>query len=247
VPIYQDTIQPAAKQVGQSLEIVAKTVNIALAPIKALVWGYEKIEEFITTRVTEKLKNVPEENITTPPPQVAGPAIEALRFSGHDPNIRELYANLLANAMDKETIHKAHPGFVEIIKNLSSDEALLLQAFIELSQVPLIDVQGNKNDGSGYSILITNFSHLQKSVTVSRPDLIPTYIDNLSRLGILEIPPMVHITGENVYEPLETDTSLEGTKIYIENVMQRTIYFERKLVRPTAFGRLFIQNVVANK
>lgn len=104
VPVYQDTLQPAAKQIGQSLETVKKTVNIALAPIKALVWGYEKIEEFITTRLSEKLKNVPEENITTPKPEVAGPAVEALRYSGHNPNLRELYANLLANAMDKSTI-----------------------------------------------------------------------------------------------------------------------------------------------
>lgn len=108
VPVYQDTLQPAAKQIGQSLETVKKTVNIALAPIKALVWGYEKIEEFITTRLSEKLKNVPEENITTPKPEVAGPAVEALRYSGHNPNLRELYANLLANAMDKSTIHLAH-------------------------------------------------------------------------------------------------------------------------------------------
>src|SRR5690554_2969816 len=104
--VYQDAVQPAAKQIGQSLETVTKTVNIALAPIKALVWGYEKIEDFLSTRVSEKLKNIPEENITTPPPQVAGPAIEALKYSGHDKNLRELYANLLASAMDKETVHK---------------------------------------------------------------------------------------------------------------------------------------------
>ena len=112
IPVYQDTLQPAAKQVGQSLETITKTVNIALAPIKALVWGYEQIETFITCRVSEKLKDVPPENITTPKPEVAGPAIEALRFSGYNPNLRELYANLLANAMDKSTIHLAHPGFV---------------------------------------------------------------------------------------------------------------------------------------
>lgn len=50
IPIYQDTLQPSAKQIGKSLETVAKTVNIALGPIKALVWGYEKIEDFINTR-----------------------------------------------------------------------------------------------------------------------------------------------------------------------------------------------------
>jgi hypothetical protein len=247
VPVYQDTLQPAAKQVGQSLEVVAKTVNIALAPIKVLVWGYEKIEEFITTRVTEKLKNVPEEKITTPPPQVAGPAVEALRYAGHDLNLRELYANLLASAMNKDTIHKAHPGFVEVIKNLSSDEAVLLKVFISNTQYPLLDIKATLKDGSGYNIMSSNYSHLSKLVSLARPDLVPTYLNNLCRLGILEIPAMVHISTPNTYEALETDRGLEATKMLIEDVMQRNLEFDRKLVRPTVFGQQFIQNVVTDK
>ena len=35
----------------------------------------------------------------------------------------------IATSMDKETLHKAHPGYVEIIKDLSYDEASLLKAF----------------------------------------------------------------------------------------------------------------------
>lgn len=42
VPIYQDALQPAAKEVGVALLTMAKTVNVALAPISALVWGYDK-------------------------------------------------------------------------------------------------------------------------------------------------------------------------------------------------------------
>lgn len=38
-PIYEDALQPAAKQVGKALETVGKAVNVALAPIGALVWG----------------------------------------------------------------------------------------------------------------------------------------------------------------------------------------------------------------
>src|SRR5690606_33782216 len=142
VPVYQDTLQPAAKQIGQSLETVTKTVNIALAPIKALVWGYEKIEDFISTRVSDKLKNVPKENITSPQPEVAGPAVEALRYAGHDENLRELYANLLANAMDIDTVREAHPGFVEILKNISSEEAILLQAFLSRHSYPILEIRG---------------------------------------------------------------------------------------------------------
>ncbi|MCB0486640.1 MAG: DUF4393 domain-containing protein [Flavobacteriaceae bacterium] len=248
VPVYQDAVQPAAKQVGQSLEVVAKTVNIALAPIKALVWGYEKIEDFISKSVSEKLKSVPEENITTPPPNVAGPAVESLRYSGHDEKLRELYANLIANAMDKDTIHKAHPGFVEIIKNLSTDEAVLLKVFIKKQQFPLIDIKATITEKrGGYTIITQNFSHISKLVELTRPDLIPTYINNLCRLGILEIPSGVYMSDSGIYESLESDKQLEPTKMLIEQIMKRKMDFTRKVVSPTMFGKQFIENVVKDK
>lgn len=248
IPIYQDTLQPATKQIGKSLETVAKTVNIALAPIKSLVWGYEQIESFITDRVSEKLKDVPIENITTPKSEVAGPAVEALRFSGYNLNLRELYANLLANAMDKSTIHLTHPGFVEILKNISSDEAILLQAFLTNDEYPLIEVRAKIiEDGSGYTVMYSNFSHLHKVVNVERPDLIPSYLDNLCRLGILVIPALIHITTPKIYKPLETDSELDELKSYIETVMKRKVELNQKMVELTSFGKQFIQNVVKEK
>lgn len=247
IPVYQDTLQPAAKEVGKSLQVVAKTVNIALAPVKALVWGYEKIEEFITTKVSEKLQNIPEENINTPPIEIAGPAIEALRYSGHDINIRELYANLLANSMDKNTVHKVHPGFVEILKNLNSDEALLLQAFIIKSDYPLIDIQGKSKEGVEFVILNRNHSQLDHIVKLNMPSLIPSYLDNLIRLGILEIPNGIVKMPQNVYEPLENDKNLAMIKSIIEFQLGKVVNFDRKLVRTTIFGQHFIENVVTNK
>lgn len=247
VPIYQDTLQPAAKQVGKSLETVAKTVNIALAPIKALVWGYEKIEEFISTRVSEKLKNVPEQNIKTPPPEVAGPAIEALRFSGHDINLRELYANLIATSMDISTVHHAHPGFVEVLKNMTSDEAILIKAFLYREIFPLIDIRAKLKDETGFSVKYQNYSHFHKTVKLNRPDLIPAYLNNLCRLGILEIPALVTITTENIYEPLENDQELDDAKFKIESEMGRVVGFGRKTISLTTFGKQFVQNVVKEK
>jgi hypothetical protein len=246
VPVYQDAIQPSTKQIGQSLETVTKTVNIALAPIKALVWGYEKIEVFINTRVSEKLKNVPEENIVSPPPEVAGPAVEALRYSGYNENLRELYANLLATAMDKDSIQNAHPSFVEILKNISSDEATLLQAFLPKSQYPVIDIVAKSKDTKGYSIVYANYSHLHKTTTLSDWLLTPTYLNNLCRLGILEIPALTTATAPNSYEPLETDDELKDLKAHIES-FNRTAEYKRKLVRLTSFGKLFIQSVVKEK
>lgn len=219
-----------------------------MAPIKLLVWGYEKIESFITQRVSEKLKNVPPENITTPKPEVAGPAVEALRYAGHNENLRELYANLLANAMDKTTIHLAHPGFVEILKNISSDEAILLQAFSKSNQYPLLDIRAKIiEQGSGLTVMHSNFSHLSKIVKVERPDLIPSYLDNLCRLGILNIPALTHISTPHTYDELENDSELDELKHHIEIIMKRKVELNQKMVKLTSFGQQFEQNVVKDK
>lgn len=246
VPVYQDVVQPSAKQIGKSLETITKTINIALAPIKALVWGYDKIENFVSTRVAEKLKNVKEENIVTPLPQIAGPALEALRYSGHDENLRELFANLLATAMDKETLDKAHPGYVEIIKNLSSDEALLLKVFSPHQSYPLIDIRFQAKDGNGYNTLLSNYTHLHKNTSIKRNDLVPSYIDNLCRLGILEIPSGVHLTSDELYEVLEKGEELNIYRTALEK-KELNISFDRRLVQLTTYGTHFVENVVKEK
>lgn len=246
VPVYQDALQPAAKEVGKSLEVVAKTVNIALTPLKALVWGYEKIEEFINARVTQKLKSIPDEEIQTPPINIAGPAIEALRYSSEDVNLREMYANLLANSMDRNTINKTHPSFVDIIKSLSSDEAALLKAFIETNEYPLIDVKLVASDESGgYQLIQRNYSHLYKKSNLKFPELTPSYIDNLCRLGILEIPFEAFLTDPAHYEPLKLDFAHLIRSIKEDK--EAEVEFHTKAIQTTDFGRLFITGVVVDK
>lgn len=73
VPIYQDAVQPLAKETGKALGTIGKAVNVALAPISLVVWGYDQMSDFLETKVSEKLENVPEDRISTPPPNVAGP------------------------------------------------------------------------------------------------------------------------------------------------------------------------------
>ena len=123
VPVYQDAVQPLAKETGKILQTVGRAVNAALMPAIGLVWGIEKIEEFVYTKVAKKLEDTPVDEICSPDLAVAGPALESLRYTGHKESLSELYANLLASAMDLKTAKTAHPGFVEIIRNMSSDEA----------------------------------------------------------------------------------------------------------------------------
>ena len=100
IPIYQDAVQPAAKEVGAALQTVAKTLHVLLAPVSALVWGYDKIKDFVGDRVAAKLHGVPVDELRQPEPNVAGPALEALRYTGYQEELREMYANLLATSIN---------------------------------------------------------------------------------------------------------------------------------------------------
>jgi hypothetical protein len=59
-------MQPAAKEVGTALQTVAKAIHVVLAPVAALVWGYEKIGGYLNRKLSEKLKDVPPERIAEP-------------------------------------------------------------------------------------------------------------------------------------------------------------------------------------
>lgn len=90
VPVYQDVVQPAAQEIGKVLKTLVMAVRVALSSASALVWGYEQIEDFVSTKVADRLKNVPPENIVTPKLNVAGPALESLRYTGHEPTLTHL-------------------------------------------------------------------------------------------------------------------------------------------------------------
>lgn len=114
VPVYEDAIQPVAKETGKALQTVGRAVNAALLPIRSLVWGIEKIESFVHTKVAKKLEKIPVENIQMPDPAVAGPVLESLRYTGHKESLGELYANLLASSMDSETAKKLTLGLLRL-------------------------------------------------------------------------------------------------------------------------------------
>jgi hypothetical protein len=65
---------------------------------------------------------------------VAGPTIEALRFAADEPTLRELYASLLATSMTSSSRNKAHPAFVDIIKQLDVVDVHILNAVYTLTR-----------------------------------------------------------------------------------------------------------------
>ncbi|MGE8189740.1 DUF4393 domain-containing protein [Pseudomonas sp. NPDC086278] len=240
VPIYEDMVHPVAKQLGKSLETVGKAINVALAPVGILVWGYDKCQAFISTKVADRLKDVPTENIITPKPNVAGPAIEALRYTGHEESLSDMYANLLAAAMDKNTAGDAHPAFVEIIKQLTPDEAKLIDYFLTENTFPLVSLrQRHKGTDSGGRDVAVNMSLFGEAAKVELLDQVPAYLDNLCRLGLIGIPRGYIYLDKSLYSDLENSQRVQACKQAIVSNPEFECRLRRGAVMITNFGAQF--------
>jgi hypothetical protein len=183
---YDDALAPVSKEVGEALSTLGRAINVALAPLRVVVWSYDQIEEYIVASLERKLKarGVPPERIQPPDVDVAVPAIEALRYS----KLKENYANLLATAMDRNSATGVHPAFVEILRQLTPDEAKILEFLPRLGlHEPLVDLTFTSPQAGEFTIQ-RHVGTLGHDANCSNVELIPNYVDNLCRLGVAEVP-----------------------------------------------------------
>lgn len=247
VPVYQDAVQPAAMEVGKSLQLVARAVNAALTPVEGFVWGVEKIRDFVRDRVASKLSNVPPEDVQQPKPHVAVPAIEALRYTGAESDLAELYANLLATSMDKATAYRAHPGFVDMIKNMSPDEARIMKFLATATDQPLINIKSIDKKNSGFQIVHRHLSLIGLKSSCQYVPLAGTYLDNLLRLGLIEIPSMRRILSDEPYKEIEEFPQIKQILENLRKAETHTIEVEKIKLEVTDLGKQFIRSCVIDK
>jgi hypothetical protein len=236
---YEDGLKPVVQETGKTVALIPRAINAALAPLRQ--WIAQKEYNVAETEklLAIKLKNVDIEQIATPEAYVAVPAIQAIAYSMDSKELREMYASLLATSMMKDEKWKVHPSFVEIIKQLTPDEAKLLKRICaEGTTHPLIDIHLEVPEG-GYRVEIHNFSTLANN-TCEEPDNICAYIDNLARLKLIDIPNGVLIHNNDIYEELE---SYPEVKRMMEEPLaegyKRKI--ERRVFELTQYGKNFAE------
>lgn len=200
---YRDLLQPSAREVGAGLMVVARAVRIALAPIEATVWGYDRIRDWLEVRLTAKLAMTPPENIVRSPGHISGPTVLNLHFAADEDELREMYANLLATSMDRARVSAAHPAFVSIIQQLSSDEARILSAISSRESTDLFqEVLGSNGfPRSGGEWLFSQWRSFCASLELQAEENADAYLDNLVRLRILE----TRISSESHYNAAFAD------------------------------------------
>ena len=236
---YDDIAHPTAHATGQIISFIPRTIKVWLGKWEKWILNGEYAIKETELLLAEKLKRIPEEKIVEPEPYVAIPAIQQLSYSLDSEELRELYANLLSSSMNADRKGDVHPAFVDIIKQITPDEAKLLKVLpLGLSNIPLIDLQIKLGQQRGSIIVFSNFTNIGDSVC-QEPQNISAYIENLDRLKLISIQEDTHLVNDSLYTPLRTAPLIEKQKTFMLSGEQ-TYDFKKKSFRVTSFGELFI-------
>lgn len=232
-------VREAGKQIGSAALTVARTINNALLPLAAVNFAFDKAKAYFGDRfqadLSSKAAGIPPEKLIEPKASIAGPALQGLAFTHEEPNLKDMYLSLIATAMDGRKVNESHPAFVEIIKQLDSEEADLLRGVLRSTNaIAIVEIRETKVGKPGWFTIARHLLNLRHSATNEPKENpgIAAMVDNWVRLGLVEVDYAKHLMGKDSYSWVDSrpeykklcDAQTEdGVKITTQNgILVRT-------------------------
>lgn len=184
---YGDLVSPGAKQAGGLVEDLAKTLRLALAPLQYTAALQDRYVDFLNTSV----RRIPDARRIVPPPQILGPVLEGVKYETADTPISDMFSQLLSRAFDNEHVSEAHPSYPALIRQLSTDEALMLRSLYE-SEITsqfrkfqwTMDFDQTTNQ---FSNRVVEIDESPKDLLIF-PENVGFYMERLGVLGLVGVP-----------------------------------------------------------
>lgn len=244
-PVYEDGLKPATMEVGKSLQTVAGVVNVALMPISVMVHGFREIEQKLKEGLSKKLNGVDQSQIVEPPLNVVGPLLEKYKYNHDTGVLSDMFISLLANSMDSERSAESHPAFVDIISQLSPDEAKLFKAISVSDVCPKIDLALKNVEKNGYNLVRKNILNDSITIDLQFKNFVPVYVDNLQRLNLISVTygsMQDHYSDEKHYEQLLQSPVVKSLEKMIDAGKQTVVSY-KGFISVTDFGKSFYRAV----
>ncbi len=201
----------AAEEFGKTALTVTKAINNVLLPIAAVNFAFDKgrayFDNFFQSDLEEKTKDIPADEFREPKASLSAPALQGLAFSHEEPNLKEMYLQLLATAMDKRKGPLDHPSFAEIIRQLSGDEAgHLRQVLDSANPMPIGAVVRKTNNPKGELVLFRHVIDVVDTTTGKQVEIpgFQAMVDNWIRLGLISVDYMRALVRDGAYDWMET-------------------------------------------
>jgi hypothetical protein len=208
-------------------DLVDQTADLA----GVSTWTADVVADAIRTGVTIALRrrSIAEENLQPPPAHILAAAVAAMPIS----NLRGEICSLIASAMDTTRARFVLPAYVEILRQLSRDEAELLRVLPPQGRfTPTADLVLQAKTGQ-VEFCIRHILPVGIAEACAVRENIPQYVDNLIRLGLLMRPPG-HEADEAAYVAL-------SKRAFLRNATKKTpknarFSFDRSVLGLTDLG-----------
>lgn len=241
--IYGDLAKPGVVQVGKALETVLNLGNNALLPLRLLNETCRRFEEQKFESIANRFKDISVDDIIDVSPEIGVPILEKLSYTD-DQTLRMMFIELLAKASSKSEVELAHPAFVNIIENMSPDEAVFLKEYRATENHPYILLVKKMSEDGSFSTLNPTVVIPPNGIKFSKN--IPIYLSNLQGLGLITVSNDAHIPGHDGYTEIiefirkQIPEVVEGSLIEFENVKPiGSIIASKGVIRIEPFGKRF--------
>lgn len=236
--LYQDAFQPAVQETGKLLARIPRAINAAFSGLDKWILNKEYSIDETKKLLAQKLENVDPDKIVEPEAYVAVPAIQAISYSMNSNELRDLYANLLAKAMNSDTKDLVHPSFVEIIKQMSPIDAQIFTQIMVAAIRPLISINVRVSPST---LSQHPFEENCSWITDYSLGQCRTSFDNLCRLGLIQIPYGSSYSDKKHYDPVKANPYFIHAENECKNKLNKdeSITYTEKYIKVNDLSELF--------
>lgn len=176
-------------QIGQQINNYGMTPEQACQTAIAMFREYypklrqEALDE-VSKIVNQELQKIPQSDIQAPSLKITVPLLQNASIT-EETNLREMYGKLLAGDMNKKLKPLVHPAYIEIINQMSSDDAKLFAQIVKIqNSIPVAGITFTFSS----QYLTQAFPHyFSPSFSEIDPWKASISIENLARLTIIHL------------------------------------------------------------
>ncbi len=138
--------------------------------------------EEVRTIVESELRKIPTTDIQPPTSKIVVPLLQNASVT-EDVDLRKMYAKLLASDMNKKKKSLCHPAYVDVINQMSGDDAKLFQRVLEIDDtIPVARITFNFD---GKYLVVALPHYYSPYFTGMEPWDASFSMENLSRLSLI--------------------------------------------------------------
>lgn len=243
--IYNDVAHPGLATLGKAVGDVLKFCALPFTVMGTVAEGANTNLQTRLAEYAKKLEQIPEEKVIEVHPQIGVPVIQKLSYTTNR-DIANLFINLLATASNIDTADQAHPGFENIVSQLSPDEAKIVQYLRGHDDIQYCEWKAYAAKGEGYNTLLPCSTMIPIRVKLDFPQNVHAYYANLVRLGILvDRVDVYRVTGAE-YDEIKAAYDFSQFDHLVPDTFKK-LTLNKSYYEVTDFGRMFINACTSNE